>query len=305
MGTHAGKRLPAASDSELLAPREAAPEPPMLEYITAVQADFERQEHVVSLAADVLDAAVDWVDEPIKTADASRPLSCFESRARCPLKPSAYLRRILYFTRASPCTIPVGLLYLQRLRTMDSQLGPDLRPRLRLTCFNIQRLLLTAVMLACKFLDEPVVSNKQWALIGDITTREMHDLEVEMLWQLKFGLGITREEYDECITELIDAWVTLERRDSSKPSKTPSGWTPVSVRSKDPGPRAQSSSKLPFSAEEGLELAVAGNDRPQGLISEHDHYEVYHGGRLRGARAPRDRVGGKSFAEAPRARVCM
>jgi hypothetical protein len=30
-----------------------------------------------------------------------------------------------------------------------------------------------------------------------------------MLWQLKIGLGITREMYDESIDELIDMWAGL------------------------------------------------------------------------------------------------
>ena len=61
-------------------------------------------------------------------------------------------------------------------------------------------------MLASKFLDEPHCSNKQWALVGDLSVKEMNSLELEMLWLLKFSLNVSREEYDECFQarEAID-----------------------------------------------------------------------------------------------------
>jgi hypothetical protein len=52
------------------------------------------------------------------------------------------------------------------------------------------------VLLASKYLDEPSVSNLQWAKIGDLTVREMNELELEMLWKLKFELHVTSKEYD-------------------------------------------------------------------------------------------------------------
>jgi hypothetical protein len=91
----------------------------------------------------------------------------------------------------------VGLIYLQRLKDLDTD-----GKCTRLTSYNIQRLLLTALMLASKFLDEPHASNKQWALVGDLSVQEMNSLELEMLWLLKFSLNISRDEYDECLRGL-------------------------------------------------------------------------------------------------------
>ena len=39
----------------------------------------------------------------------------------------------------------------------------------------------------------------QWALVGDLTVKEMNSLELEMLWLLKFSLIVLREGYDECV----------------------------------------------------------------------------------------------------------
>ena len=72
------------------------------------------------------------------------------------------LRGMMMFITAGPstklrdCSLIVGLFYLQRLKDFD----PDGKPeRNRLTSYNIQRLLFTALMLASTFLDEPHASN--------------------------------------------------------------------------------------------------------------------------------------------------
>ena len=58
-------------------------------------------------------------------------------------------------------------------------------------------------MLATKVFDEPVVRNKQWSLIGDLSVADMNELELDMLWALKFSLNVTREEYDHCCKILV------------------------------------------------------------------------------------------------------
>ena len=58
-------------------------------------------------------------------------------------------------TNAHSCFI-VGLVYLQRIKDIDRD-----GKRTILTSYTIQRLLLTALMLASKFLDEPHCTNRQ------------------------------------------------------------------------------------------------------------------------------------------------
>jgi hypothetical protein len=186
----------------------------MLEFLDAAKADYEGQLCIAEIAGHLLDRTVHAIregDRDLPKAHAACPL--FESAVSCPLEPSAYLRRILKYSQCSPSAVLVGLLYLQRLRESVAEDTP-----LRLTSFNIQRLLLTAVMLASKFLDEPVVSNKQWALIGDMTAREMNALELEMLWRLRFTLNVTREEYDECFDALIIMNTTYSHHPPVPPS---------------------------------------------------------------------------------------
>ena len=57
---------------------------------------------------------------------------------------------------------------------------------------------------AAKFLDDHYASNKQWALVGDLSTRELNTLELAMLSALDFQLFVTREEYNTSVRMLWD-----------------------------------------------------------------------------------------------------
>jgi hypothetical protein len=171
--------------------------PNFAERIEILKADAEAQEPVVALFCRVLDRTVVDNDERSRAHDSPVAHPLFERSHPCPLCPSEYVQRILKYTRCSPCNLIVGLIYLQRLKDLDTD-----GKCTRLTSYNIQRLLLTALMLASKFLDEPHASNKQWALVGDLSVQEMNSLELEMLWLLKFSLNISRDEYDECLRGL-------------------------------------------------------------------------------------------------------
>jgi hypothetical protein len=84
----------------------------------------------------------------------TRELDLFFSCAANPLRHHAHAH-IHKHKRAHSCFI-VGLVYLQRIKDIDRD-----GKRTILTSYTIQRLLLTALMLASKFLDEPHCTNKQ------------------------------------------------------------------------------------------------------------------------------------------------
>lgn len=69
-------------------------------------------------------------------------LSNFEGQRRCSMKPSVFLDRMLQYAHASPCCCVVAMVYLSRLN--------DRLPSVCLTGYNMQRLLLTLMMLASK-----------------------------------------------------------------------------------------------------------------------------------------------------------
>ena len=121
-------------------------------------------------------------------------ISQFDGFKGCELQPSAFLSRMLRYGQASPCCLVTAMVYLER---MNSRL-----PALCLTTFNIQRLLLTLVMLASKYLDDYYCSNKHWAAIGDLQLQELNKLEVDVLLILDFRLNLTRETYNRVDSQL-------------------------------------------------------------------------------------------------------
>eukprot|EP00291_Cryptomonas_curvata_P005926 CAMPEP_0172201960 /NCGR_PEP_ID=MMETSP1050-20130122/30338_1 /TAXON_ID=233186 /ORGANISM="Cryptomonas curvata, Strain CCAP979/52" /LENGTH=88 /DNA_ID=CAMNT_0012879761 /DNA_START=178 /DNA_END=441 /DNA_ORIENTATION=- len=82
-------------------------------------------------------------------------LPMFDGTSPLSVAPSQYAMHILTASRISPCVGLVALIYLERLKTAA--------PSLLLTYTNFQRLLVTAVMVAAKFLEDDVHSNSAWA----------------------------------------------------------------------------------------------------------------------------------------------
>jgi hypothetical protein len=167
--------------------------PAMSEFTQTMKDDAAAQEHIIELLGTLLDKTVQRNDGLGRKSD----LPEFEAGKACPLTASAYLKRIMKYGCCSPCCVVVGLIYLQRLKQRN--------PTVCLTSGNMQRLLLTSVMVAAKFLDDLYYSNKHWARIGGLNLQELNTLELKLLFQLSFSLCINREEYQEYLQGLIGA----------------------------------------------------------------------------------------------------
>jgi len=98
------------------------------------------------------------------------------------------------YGKCSPCCAVVGLIYLQRIKKIV--------PRACITSRNLQRLLLVAVMLANKFLDDLYFSNKHWAKIGGLSLQEINGLELTILRLLDWRMQVSRENYYCYLDEL-------------------------------------------------------------------------------------------------------
>jgi hypothetical protein len=188
----------------------------MLTMRTLLQTDAQAQEGLVERLGRVLDYTI------LNSADLKQPgpesaLKSFDSDKPCPLSPSAYLSRILRYTKSSPCNMMIGVMYMQRIRDMqDPSAGP-----LRLGKRNYQRLLLCATMIASKLFDDYYASNKQWALVGDIRTAELNQLELELLKALDYDLFISREDYNLSCNLLDDLHCAINSSGSrSQTAKT-------------------------------------------------------------------------------------
>jgi hypothetical protein len=162
----------------------------MAELKEAMVKESAAQEPLVSIIGILLDKTVARNDDRKRASN----LRDFESHLKCSLTASAYLSRMIRYGACSPSCAVVGLVYLQRLKTKE--------PTACVTSHNLQRLVLVAVMLANKYLDDLYYSNKHWAKIGGITVQELNHLEATALHLLDWKMHVTREEYLEYLEGL-------------------------------------------------------------------------------------------------------
>ena len=162
----------------------------MAELKAAMTKESSAQEPLVEIIGALLDKTVQRNDALGRVSQ----LHAFEGERICALSASEYLLRIMRYGKCSPSCAVVGLIYLQRIKAKV--------PSACVTSRNLQRLLLLALMLANKFLDDLYFSNKQWAKIGSISLEEINALELTVLALLDWKMMVTREEYLEYLDEL-------------------------------------------------------------------------------------------------------
>jgi len=187
---------------------------PHRELVTLMKQDAAKTECL-------MDAVASFLEERIALNDqAVLPPGCvFVSN----ISVRGFFDRIIKYSSASPCNYVIGLIYLQRLKQSGGKSGENCKPFL--TTETYQRLVLTAVMLASKFLDDYYNSNKHWAQIGGISVRELNALEADMLQNLGWDLAIQREEYDWFARELFERAENLEEAQHAATAHDPEPYT--------------------------------------------------------------------------------
>lgn len=184
----------------------------MLELTEAMKEDAAEQTQLIDVCAQLLQTTVDRNDKLQRNSG----LPAFEGEI-APIPADAFVKRIMRYSGCSPCCLVIGILYLERLKQRIHSVC--------LTSHNFQRLFLTAVMEAAKFLDDHYFSNKHWAEVGGIPTAELNALELEFLFRTGFDLTVTREEYDQYTSAMFTHAPAVKA--DGMGSKTPS-YTDVS-----------------------------------------------------------------------------
>jgi hypothetical protein len=100
----------------------------------------------------------------------------------------AYLHRIRKYAKCSDSCFIVALIYTDRV--INSH-------KFNLTSLNVHRMILTAVLLAAKFLDDTYYNNSFYAQLGGICLSEMNTLELEFLSLTRFELNVTENHYGQ------------------------------------------------------------------------------------------------------------
>mmetsp|Transcript_7296 Transcript_7296/g.22222 ORF Transcript_7296/g.22222 Transcript_7296/m.22222 type:complete len:191 (-) Transcript_7296:144-716(-) len=152
-------------------------------------------ESIVSVLSGVVTARVEHNDKSVSLRT-PRNFTVYH-RAELPaISPAFYVRRIALYGSFSPSCLLLGLYYIDRLAHKDH--------RFLLNCNNVHRLLITAIMLACKYLEDTKISLNHFAVVGGVSQRELVQQEADMLRRLEFRLSISPDElntYRRCLSE--------------------------------------------------------------------------------------------------------
>eukprot|EP01018_Ginkgo_biloba_P011081 Gb_27035 [translate_table: standard] len=106
----------------------------------------------------------------------------------------SYLERIFKYVNCSPSVFVVAYAYIDRLI--------QFHPQFRITCVNVHRLLITAVMVASKFVEDLNYRNSYYARVGGLKIEEINKLEFEFLFMMGFKLQVTVNVFESYCSHL-------------------------------------------------------------------------------------------------------
>lgn len=116
----------------------------------------------------------------------------FNSSARAlpPINPWDYLLRLHHYCPMSQSVYLSASLYLTRLCGSPSSSSNDdnAKPAVALTPLNVHRLLLTALRVACKVIEDINFKQRRYASIAGVSTLDLYRLEIALLFLLDFDV---------------------------------------------------------------------------------------------------------------------
>lgn len=116
-----------------------------------------------------------------------------------------YVARISKYLRVSKSVFIVALVYLDRVQIRDRALA--------LNEYNIHRLLITALCLASKYLEDEVHKNSHFARVGGVPTlEEMNRLETEFLRRLRWNCTVGLRTYYLYFERVLGKKTRVKRR---------------------------------------------------------------------------------------------
>ncbi|KAJ2156117.1 cyclin-like protein interacting with PHO85, partial [Coemansia sp. RSA 552] len=124
----------------------------------------------------------------------------FHSRAIPSISIHDYLERVAKFVCLDNDSLLAVVVYLDRISRAQIH-----RPSLALSPFNIHRLVITAIVVAHKFNSDIFFNNARYSKVGGIPLGEMNQLELEMLFLVKFDLKVDVAELQILGQWLVDA----------------------------------------------------------------------------------------------------
>lgn len=109
---------------------------------------------------------------------------------------SYYINRLVVYSNCSSSAFIVMLVYLERVQRYC--------PTLTLNSVNCHRLILVALVLAIKYMEDDVYLNSHYAFIGGVSTSELNELELQFLDLIGWNLNVCRDMFDHFRNDLME-----------------------------------------------------------------------------------------------------
>eukprot|EP00440_Ansanella_granifera_P066050 gb/GFBE01071639.1/.p1 GENE.gb/GFBE01071639.1/~~gb/GFBE01071639.1/.p1 ORF type:complete len:295 (+),score=51.58 gb/GFBE01071639.1/:1-885(+) len=128
---------------------------------------------------------------------AEERLTRFHSKVEPTLGVKPYLERLWqYFGCSESCHV-LALVYIDRLVKMN--------PDFVVSGLTIHRLLAVTTVMGAKYVDDIYYSNSHYAKVCGLSLKELNNLEVTFLSMVRWKLGVTVEEYDSYLNQVLMA----------------------------------------------------------------------------------------------------
>ncbi|KAM0934316.1 putative cyclin PHO80, Cyclin-like superfamily [Dioscorea sansibarensis] len=159
-----------------------------------------------------------------------------------------FMERIFRYAKVAPPVYVVAYVYMDRLANFN--------PHFRISYANVHPLLITAIMVASKFVEDLNYRNSYFAKVGGLTTEEMNRLEIDFLFMMRFKLHVNVSVYESYCMHLerevsIGGGYQIERTlrfmtMCSHDQDTVSSFSPSSSSSSSSSKYIRKSTSVPF-----------------------------------------------------------
>ena len=145
----------------------------------------------------------------VNKQSSNNPLGiCFESISAPNISIYSYINRLHEYAQCSSACFLVAFVYIDRIIQANPDFG--LNPQ------KLHRFILTALVVAIKYLDDSYASNAAYAALGGISVEELNLLELSFIVLLRFNFFVNPQVFQKYSQELVFQCQKLAEADVRK-----------------------------------------------------------------------------------------
>ena len=143
--------------------------------------------NIVNSVSEILKQIIENNNEqPIKNDSIRKKHPSLYSEVPPKISIYEYVSRIQKYCAIEKNIIILGLIYIDRICDIN---------RLRLTNYNIHRILFISILIALKYNEDSIYSNKYYSEVAGVSLKELNSMESSFLELLDFKLFVSEEEF--------------------------------------------------------------------------------------------------------------